>query len=170
MGVLGDLKSILANNPGYKVYLTGHSLGAALSSIVAFYFALDPELPKPISCINFASPRVGGMDVFKGVHHLEKTKQLRVLRVVNENDWITTVPKTWYRHFGHQVDMYKKKWYHRSSPSPDFTYFNPTDNWWESFQKRRTNSILSNFNVGYDHSDYISRIQQEEEYLEKTSL
>lgn len=168
--IVGDLKSLLNKYPGYKVFLTGHSLGAGLSSLVAFYLALDPDLPKPISCINFASPRVGGEDVFKAVHHLEKTKQLRMLRIVNENDLFTTMPKWWYRHFGHQIDFYKKKWYHRKDPEPDFTYFDPTDNACMKLYKRTTNTILSNLNLAYDHSAYMNRIHKAEKYLDNTSL
>ena len=51
--IMDDLKSLLAKYPDYKIFVTGHSLGAALSSVAAFYFACDDDLPKPISCINF---------------------------------------------------------------------------------------------------------------------
>ncbi|GFH45376.1 hypothetical protein CTEN210_01850 [Chaetoceros tenuissimus] len=168
--ILEDLKSILAKYPGYKVYVKGHSLGAALSNITAFYFALEPDLPKPISNINFASPRVGGKDVFQAVHFLECSKKLRMIRVVNENDLITAMPATFYYHFGFQVDLYKKHWYNRKVPKPDFTYFNPNDSKWEKFKKSRTNSVLSKINLGYDHGSYISRIQKAEPYLQNTSL
>ena len=41
------------------VYVTGHSLGAALATLAGFYLSCDPEIPKPVSSISFASPRVG---------------------------------------------------------------------------------------------------------------
>lgn len=93
-----------------------------------------------------------------------------MIRVVNENDLITTMPATFYYHFGFQVDLYKKHWYNRKVPKPDFTYFNPNDSRWEKFKKSRTNSVLSNINLGYDHGSYISRIQKAEPYLQNTSL
>eukprot|EP00548_Thalassiothrix_antarctica_P004539 CAMPEP_0194137896 /NCGR_PEP_ID=MMETSP0152-20130528/7731_1 /TAXON_ID=1049557 /ORGANISM="Thalassiothrix antarctica, Strain L6-D1" /LENGTH=76 /DNA_ID=CAMNT_0038835097 /DNA_START=50 /DNA_END=277 /DNA_ORIENTATION=- len=57
--IMKECKILLEENPGYKLYVTGHSLGAALSSIFAFYAACDEDIPKPVTCINFASPRVG---------------------------------------------------------------------------------------------------------------
>jgi len=39
--IMKECKILLEENPGYKLYVTGHSLGAALSSIFAFYAACD---------------------------------------------------------------------------------------------------------------------------------
>src|SRR3989338_6931073 len=53
---------------GYKLVITGHSLGGATSSLSAFYFATKfPQYGKP-SLINFASPKVvnqAWVDAFK---------------------------------------------------------------------------------------------------------
>jgi predicted lipase len=46
--VLEDVKSLMADHPGYKLYVTGHSLGAALASLVAFYLACEDDIPKPL--------------------------------------------------------------------------------------------------------------------------
>jgi pimeloyl-ACP methyl ester carboxylesterase len=167
--IIDDLKSLLAKYPDYKIFVTGHSLGAALSSVAAFYFACDDDLPKPISCINFASPRSGGWEVFQGVQHLEQTKKRRVLRVVNENDLVTTSPSLGYWHSGWQVNTYKPGWFNKN-PKPDIEYLSPLDSAWKRFGKTWTNSIASNFNLGYDHSDYISRIEFAKNYLVKTNL
>ena len=96
--ILEDVKSLLTKFPGYRVYVTGHSLGAALSTISSLYFACEQDLPKPITNINFASPRMGANDVFKATMHLEKTQQIRILRSVNENDLVTTIPSQGYEH------------------------------------------------------------------------
>jgi len=166
--IMDDLKSLLAKYPDYKIFVTGHSLGAAVSSVAAFYFACDDDLPKPISCINFASPRVGGWEVFQGVQHLEQTKKLRVLRIVNENDLVTTIPSLGYWHSGWQINTYKPGWFNKN-PKPDIEYLSPLDSAWKRFGKTWTNSIVSNLNLGYDHSDYISRIELAENYLEETT-
>ena len=50
---------------GYNIYVTGHSLGAAVSTLVAFELAASREVEKrlgenPVVNINFASPYLGG--------------------------------------------------------------------------------------------------------------
>lgn len=167
--IMGDLKALLAKYPGYKVYTTGHSLGAALSSVAAIHFACEPGLPKPISNINFASPRMGAYDVFEASQFLEKTKQLRVLRSVNENDSVTTVPSVGYYHIGFQVTAYADGWFRKAGP-PDVIYRNVNDGLFTKWKKSWSNSIVPNLNLGYDHSDYIERIEAAKEELEKYSL
>jgi putative lipase involved disintegration of autophagic bodies len=80
--IVEDVKHLLKQKPDYKLYVTGHSLGAALSTLVSFYLACDPEIPKPVTCISFASPRLGDHDFLKATRWLEEQKMLRVLRVV----------------------------------------------------------------------------------------
>jgi predicted lipase len=80
--VLEDVKTLMADHPGYKLYVTGHSLGAALSSLVAFYLACEDDIPKPVTCLNFASPRIGDSGFRDAVQSLEQRKALRMLRVV----------------------------------------------------------------------------------------
>lgn len=167
--ILSDLKSLLAKNNGYKVYVTGHSLGAAVSSIAALHFACDPTLPKPIRCINFASPRMGGEEVFDATMILEKTNQLRMVRSVNENDLVTTVPSIGYEHVGIQVTTYYDGWFSKAGP-PDIAYRNANDGWYTRFGKAYSNSVFSNFNLGYDHHGYIERIVSAKEHLEKKTV
>jgi len=50
---------LLEANPSHKLYVTGHSLGAALSTVVSFKLSCEESIQKPVMCINFASPRVG---------------------------------------------------------------------------------------------------------------
>ena len=60
--IMKDLQSVL--EPGYKLEVTGHSLGAALASIAAFSLAGSDEawIPKPIFCYSYESPLCAGMD------------------------------------------------------------------------------------------------------------
>jgi hypothetical protein len=80
--IVEDIKILMKAHPSYKLYVTGHSLGAALSTIVGFYLACDPDIPKPVSVINFASPRVGGGNFRRAARWLEGKRWLRILRVV----------------------------------------------------------------------------------------
>ena len=164
-----DLKSLLAKYPDHKVYVTGHSLGAALSSIAAIYMACDPDLPKPISCVNFASPRVGGWKVFQAVNHLERMKYIRVLRSMNDNDTVTVIPTTGYWHFGFQCMTYADGWFRKAGP-PQILYMSPDDGIFTRWTKALNNSFLTSLNLRYDHEDYIRRINNAKDHLQKTSL
>ena len=112
-----DVKGILKKCPGYKLYTTGHSsYGAGLSTIASFFLSLDRDIPKPITCINFASPRVGTRSFLKACQFLESTCQLRMVRVANADDYdndndnddpIATIPLPEdYAHAGLQITLY----------------------------------------------------------------
>lgn len=53
--------------PDYRLYTTGHSLGGALATLFAMEAAAskDPRIPKPVTCITIASPRVGNLSFAK---------------------------------------------------------------------------------------------------------
>jgi hypothetical protein len=59
--ITNQVLEALDEYPGYMIYTTGHSLGGALCTLLAFDLAGndDERIPKPISCISFASPKVG---------------------------------------------------------------------------------------------------------------
>ena len=61
--ILNNLMTLLEKFPDYKIYVTGHSLGASLSTLFGFVLASDHDsrIPKPIKCITIASPRVGNI-------------------------------------------------------------------------------------------------------------
>ena len=65
--IVEALSPLLKKYPDHKLYVTGHSLGAAMSTIAAFYLSCDPGIPKPVTCLNFASPRVGNAAFLKTV-------------------------------------------------------------------------------------------------------
>ena len=91
----GFLKSYLSvrgrildqlNELNSPLFMTGHSLGAALATLVC----ADLELQgiEYDSCYTFGSPRVGDADFLKTI------SSSRVFRVVNNCDIVTTVPIT----------------------------------------------------------------------------
>jgi len=77
---------------GYSVYCTGHSLGGALATLMAFEAAVSWEVPGPVSCVSFASPMVGNLAFRKAFESLEDTGRLRCLRVNNSLDLFTKLP------------------------------------------------------------------------------
>lgn len=78
------------------VWCTGHSLGAAMATLVAYKLQRSPDLPNPQALFTFGSPKVGNKDYIKAV---EDTGLLH-FRFVNNADIVTTVPPWPYKHFG----------------------------------------------------------------------
>jgi len=104
---------LLAQHPGYKLYVTGHSLGASLSSIFAFCAAQSDNIPKPVTCVSIASTYVGGKVWRKEFMELEKRGHLRYLRVSNSVDIIPHGPPfdtrgSLYKHVGLNLRLQKE--------------------------------------------------------------
>ena len=90
--ILGDIRPFVEE--GYKIYVTGHSLGAALSSLLAFKLAGSDKswIPKPVTCISYASPFVGTDGFRTAFTLLEKMGLIRYLRITNDADFVPTIP------------------------------------------------------------------------------
>jgi hypothetical protein len=78
----------------YRLYATGHSLGGALATLFSFYAAAsdDYSIPKPVTCVSVASPRVGEGMFQRVFTSLEKQGMLRHLRIANDGDPVTIMP------------------------------------------------------------------------------
>lgn len=150
--------------PTYKIYVTGHSLGAAMASIIAFLFASEPDLPKPITTINFASPRVGNHKFLRCCIVLEREKQLRFCRVINKHDTVSTFPFFLYCHAGFQVVL-RNKHLHVSYPRIN-------DAWWRWLARSMRNSVTARLTIDLldQHMEYRGRIQKLRHLLEKINL
>lgn len=87
-------------NLGKKLWMCGHSLGAAMATIMANRCECDSNLNDPEELYTYGSPRVGWPTYVKSfgtVHHRWK----------NNNDIVTTVPYKWmgYTHHGEEHYM-----------------------------------------------------------------
>ena len=78
------------------IWCTGHSLGAAMATIVAYRLQRADNLPNPQALFTYGSPRVGNKAYIKGI---EATGVLH-FRFVNNADIVARVPLWPFRHFG----------------------------------------------------------------------
>jgi len=89
--------------PGYKTYLTGHSLGGAVAAIVTIYMIEDGV--EVVRVVTFGHPR------FTTADGVKRLSFLPLARVVDENDIIPMVPPATaahptfgpYEHVGSEV-------------------------------------------------------------------
>lgn len=88
----------LANDYGKsrRVWCTGHSLGAAMATLVAYRLQRTEDTPNPMALFTYGSPRVGTKNYIKAI---EATGVLH-FRFVNNADIVARVPTWPYRHFG----------------------------------------------------------------------
>ena len=79
-----DMKPFL--KPGYKTYITGHSLGGAIAAVLAIYLVQDKY--DVVKVVTFGQPK------FTTNAGVEKLGFLQVTRVVDENDIVPMLPPT----------------------------------------------------------------------------
>jgi len=90
-----DILAELEHNDQLKVrkdvYITGHSLGAAMATIAATRY-------KPHELFTFGSPRVGGAKFIKNI-------KCPHLRFMNNNDIVCRIPPAWlgFKHHGEMI-------------------------------------------------------------------
>jgi len=91
-----ELSIIIPDYPDYDLYVTGHSLGGALSSIFAFYIASENDMgiKHPVTLINFAAPLVGDKKWQSAFQEIEKDGKVRHLRVSVLEDLVPTQPQS----------------------------------------------------------------------------
>lgn len=87
----------------YDVYVTGHSLGGGLSTLFSYLLAKQ-EKGINVTCISFASPRVGNIYFARDFNHLQNVMHYRCF---NSHDIVAYVPNYRYYHCGIRVKLYK---------------------------------------------------------------
>jgi Lipase (class 3) len=88
--VVCEVQRLLKKYEGEKlsITVTGHSLGAALSVLVADELSMSAQGMPPISVFSFGGPRVGNRAFVNRV----ESRGVKVLRIVNVHDMVTRVP------------------------------------------------------------------------------
>lgn len=154
----------------FQLYVTGHSLGGALSTLLAMKLATSTylsekveHLPKPIVNISVASPYVGNQAFHNACKVLEKDDLLRHVRITNEGDVVPVAPPKYflygsiyepYVHTGLNVHLMEGKDAHQIG-----------------FDMERTFASQFGFSSGDRHAvvDYYDRQNEDKEALEKLS-
>ena len=78
----------------YRLVVTGHSLGGALTNIFAFYASLEDRFTRnaPIQAVTFGCPRMAAYQFIDAIRHQEDAGKLQIARFHNEKDAITHLP------------------------------------------------------------------------------
>ena len=123
----------------YDVYITGHSLGAALSTL--YGYQLSKNIHQEIVVASFASPRVGNA-AFRT--DFDDRKNLTHYRFSNNRDIVTAAPMINYQHVGQNIQLFEDSY----SFFPNYNY-----NSWFSF------SLFSCFSASdHDCDLYYNRL------------
>jgi len=89
--VLSQLNALHSKFPKAPIFLTGHSLGAALSILCAVDLTFNGFNASQLFALNFGDPRVGN-DVFAQYHNQQTSMSYRV---VNQHDIVPHLPFKW---------------------------------------------------------------------------
>lgn len=109
-------------NPQYRIFTTGHSLGAANADLTAVAVKMQPEWKDElVVSINFGSPKTGNTAWKEYVNSVEG---LGIWRVVNGYDLVPRLPGIRFHHVGHTVQLDRKLarayWLHEGDQSLGF--------------------------------------------------
>ena len=99
--IFSAVKELMQDYPDYKLIVTGHSLGGALSTICGTDLAiLLPDVD--VRVINFGAPRVGN-EAFKEL--VESLPNLSITRLVHHMDVVPRTPMIGFKHVGHTIQV-----------------------------------------------------------------
>jgi len=117
--IMNQLIKVKKENPDYKVYVTGHSLGGSLATLFAFYASTPKYFGNsqfPVTCVSVASPLVGDYNWRCAFMLQEKMGRIRHLRITNFGDIVPKVPcfgldipPFTFKHAGVHLQLYDDK-------------------------------------------------------------
>lgn len=108
------VKEDIVDDPEWKLYITGHSLGGALA-VLCGMFALKAGNASLNKVVTFGQPKLTNG---KGCAVAQELTKDKVVRIANESDIITRIPykspityfnQGFYRHFGIHIHIYDKR-------------------------------------------------------------
>jgi len=153
---------------GYRLYVTGHSLGGATATLFAFFAAsTDPEITiaGPVTLFTYASPRVGGRTFQDAFKFLEERGKLRHARFRNQKDKVPMLPYLLgkYNHVGVEIRL-------RKNEIPILDY--PTSHTWTQSGLNVVENALSLGKALYYHNPEVmlTRIKAGAMAFNNTSL
>ncbi|CAJ0609825.1 unnamed protein product [Cylicocyclus nassatus] len=90
-GMKDDALELVKKYRGFRVWITGYSLGGSLASMTSLYLAKKKLVdPNTIRLVTFGEPRTGNVAFAK---EIEEHIQFRY-RVVKKNDFIASIPRS----------------------------------------------------------------------------
>lgn len=140
----------LANDYGKTrtVWCTGHSLGAAMATIVAYRLQRSEDTPNPQALFTYGSPRVGNKAYIKGV----EASGLLAFRFVNNADIVARVPLWPFYHLAGA--MYINHYGNLRAP----TFMQVTKDVWRGFLVGLKRKEI-NFFVNHSITRYAERLE-----------
>ncbi|KAL7531672.1 hypothetical protein ACHAXR_004168 [Thalassiosira sp. AJA248-18] len=136
---------------GYRLYVTGHSLGGATATLFAFFAAsTDPDITSagPVNLFTYASPRVGGRTFQDAFKFLEERGQIRHARFRNQKDKVPMNPYLLgkYNHVGVEIRL-------RKDEIPIIDY--PTSHTWTQSGLNVVENVVSTARILHYHSTEV---------------
>ena len=107
------IKKCLIDNKDYEIYISGHSLGGALSTL--YGYLLGHEIDNKVNIISFASPRVGD---YNWRTSFDNKENIEHYRISNKRDTVVAIPIINYYHVGTSIILEDKKF----SKYEDYSY------------------------------------------------
>lgn len=140
--LVSEVNKLIGKYPTFAIYITGHSLGGALSTL--FGYMLSTEINHQIMVVSFASPRVGN---YEWKEAFEAKTNLTHYRITNNHDIVTAFPLYKYYHVGHNIKLLEKDYCLISRDTPRSWYeetfltcWSPSDHNCETYYDRLTST------------------------------
>ena len=110
--ILEEVLDLLEDNPDYRLYVSGFSLGGALSTLFSFEAACDKRIPSPITCITSGPPKAGNIELMLAYEALERAGRLRCVQLCNDQDPITGMPPNGTINLCHAIFCQSRRFRH----------------------------------------------------------
>ena len=139
------------------IWVCGHSLGAAMATLIAFRLQRTDYLPSPEALFTYGSPRVGNKEYIEAI----KASGIEHHRFVNGADIVTRVPPFPYRHFG--IMHYMNHWGNIRKATGWQRFRDRLRGFWKGIKKGEIN-YFSNHSI----TRYVANLERWAEGQEKT--